>query len=343
MVQKPVRKATIKDIAQRCNVSTQTVSRVINNRPDVAPETRKLVEQAIADMDYRPSALARSLVQRNSYMIGVITAGLRYIGVSTTLDGITDQCDAAGYALLLKELPRYDTPTIVPIIESLMSHQVEGIIFAAPELNENVKITQSQLPPSCPPIIFLKCNPNPNYTTISVDNVGGAQKATQHLLSCGRRHVGLITGPLEWLEARQRKQGWESALRSQGIQITSQKWTSGNWSAASGETAFAELVQKYPRMDAVFTSNDQMAFGALHYAHSHNIRVPEDIAIIGFDDLRESAYLTPALSSVTHPLRQMGTLAVDTLLEIINSGGTIPNRTIVLETELVLRDSTPQR
>jgi len=336
------RKATIKDIAARCNVSTQTVSRVINNRPDVAPDTRRMVEEVIAEMDYRPSALARSLVQRNSYMIGVITAGLRYVGVSQTLDGITDQCEEAGYALLLKELPRYDTPTIIPIIEKLMAHQVEGIIFSAPELNENIKITQSQLPPSCPPIIFLKCQPNPNYTTISVDNQGGARKAVEHLLSVGRREVGLVTGPLEWLEARQRKQGWEAALRNHGIPVSDSKWTRGNWSSSSGEAAFAELIQKYPQMNAVFMSNDQMAIGALHYCSRHNIRVPEDIAVIGFDNLTESAYAIPALTSVTHPLRQMGTLAVDTLLEMMRNGATLPARTITLETELVIRDSTPK-
>lgn len=341
MGQKQIKKATIKDIANRCNVSTQTVSRVINNRPDVAPDTRRLVEQAIAEMDYRPSALARSLVKQKSYTLGVITAGLRYVGISTTLDGITDRCDERGYALLLKELPHYDTPTTIPIIESLMSHQVEGIIFAAPELNENIKFTQSQLPPSCPPIVFLKCQPNPNFTTLNVDNHGGARKAVEYLLSTGRRHIGLVTGPLEWLEARQRKQGWEEALRSHGIQVTPQKWTTGNWSSASGESAFAELIAKYPSMNAAFISNDQMALGALHYANKHNIRVPEEIAIIGFDNLTESEFFTPSLTTITHPLRELGVRAVDTLLEIIGGGAT-GNHAIVLDTDLLLRDSTPR-
>ncbi len=337
-----IKKATIKDIANRCNVSTQTVSRVINNRPDVAPETRKLVEQAIAEMDYRPSALARSLVQQKSYTLGVITAGLRYVGISATLDGITDRCEERGYALLLKELPQYDFPTTIPVIESLMSRQVEGIIFAAPELNENIKITQSQLPPSCPPIIFLKCQPNPNYTTLNVDNYGGAHKAVDYLLSIGRRHIGLIAGPLEWLEARQRKQGWEDALHGYGIRVAPQKWTTGNWSSASGESAFAELIGKYPHMNAVFISNDQMALGALHYANAHGIRVPEDIAIIGFDNLTESAYFTPALSTITHPMRELGMRAVDVILEIIADENASGNRAILLETSLLLRDTTPK-
>jgi LacI family transcriptional regulator len=343
MARKRLHKTTIKDVAQVCNVSTQTVSRVINNRPDVSPETRELVEQAIAEMGYQPSALARSLVQQRSYTLGVIIAGLRYVGVSQTLNGITEQCDNLGYSIFLKELLRFDTPDIVPVIESLMAQHVEGIIFAGPEWNENVKVAQSQLPSFCPPIVFLKCQPNPNYTTISIDNYGGARAAVEYLLSLGRRHIGLITGPLEWLEARQRKQGWEDALKNAGIQVAPQKWAQGNWNSASGEAAFAELVEKYPNMNAVFASNDQMALGVLHYAHAHGICVPEDLAVIGFDNLAESPYFTPALTTVEQPLRELGILAVKTLLEQVESP--VPGaarQDIALETRLVIRNSTPR-
>ena len=338
-----LQKVTIKDIAKMCNISTQTVSRVINNRPDVSPDTRDAVEKAIAEMGYQPSALARSLVQQRSYTLGVIIAGLKYIGVSQTLSGITEQCEASGYALLIKELPRFDTPDIVPVIEALIAHQVEGIIFAAPELNENVKIAQAQLPPFCPPIIFMKSQATPNYTTVSVDNYGGARQAVEYLLSLGRRKIGLITGPLEWIEARQRRQGWEHALRTAGESGFEEHWTQGNWSSTSGESAFAELIQKYPEMDAVFASNDQMALGVLHYTNAHGIRVPGDLAVIGFDGLSETACYTPSLTTVTHPLRELGILAVTTLLDQIDGNGPrYSGKALVLKTELLLRDSTPK-
>jgi LacI family transcriptional regulator len=325
-----------------CRVSTQTVSRVINKRPDVSPETREAVEAAITKMGYSPSALARSLVNQRSYTLGVILAGLKYLGISQVLNGIAEESENSGYALQLKELPRFDSLDIVPVIGSLIAHQVEGIIFAAPELNENVKIVQSQLPAACPPIVFLKCQHNPNYTTISVDNYGGARKAVEYLLSIDRNQVGLIAGPLEWQEARQRKQGWEEALRDRGIEVTSDQWAMGNWSSASGEAAFAELLNKYPQMDAVFCSNDQMALGVLHYANSHGMRIPQDLAVIGFDNLTESAYFTPSLSTVTHPLRELGALAVRTLLNSIDmpTSNQAPEE-IILKTELILRDSTP--
>lgn len=343
MATQKLKKVTIKDIAKVCNVSTQTVSRVINKRPDVAPETRKTVEKVIAELDYQPSALARSLVRQRSYTLGIITAGLNYVGVSQTLHAITDQCEAANYALLIKELPRFDTTNIVPIIEALMARHVEGIIFGAPELNDNIKKVQSQLPISCPPIVFLKSQFNPDYPTISIDNYNGARTAVNYLLSVGKRHIGHITGPLEWLEARQRKQGWEEALRDAGYIVSDQNWEAGNWSSASGYAAFANLIQKYPKVDAIFASNDQMALGAIHYAHANGIQIPNDLAVIGFDNLAESAFFTPALTTINQPLRELGIVGVKTLLTLIEGDEpNFPDNSLTIQTDLVIRDTTPK-
>jgi DNA-binding LacI/PurR family transcriptional regulator len=336
-------KITIKDVARAANVSTQTVSRVLNKRPDVAPDTREAIEKMITQMGYQPSALARSLVQQKSCVLGVITVGLKFIGISQTLNGITEQCAALGYELLIKELPRFDTPDIVPVIEALIAHHVSGIIFAGPEWNENVRIVQSQLPSFCPPIVFLKCQPAINYTTISIDNYGGARMAVDFLLSLGRHRIGFIAGPLEWHEARQRKQGWEDALKNMGIPVSPQHWTQGDWTSASGEAAFAELIQKYPQLNAVFASNDQMALGVLHLANARGIRVPEDVAVIGFDNLPEAAFFTPALTSIEQPLGELGALAVKTLdAQIEASPPDAPIQTLTLRTRLLIRDSTPQ-
>ncbi len=343
MANRRSQKVTIKDIARLCNVSTQTVSRVLNQRPDVAPETRQAVEQVIAEMGYQPSALARSLVQQHSNTIGVITAGLRYSGVSQTLNGIVEECEASNYAVLLKELPRFDVSDIVPIIESLIVRHVDGIVFAAPELNDNVQKVQAQLPQTFPPLVFLKSQPHARYTTIGIDNYGGARQAVEYLLSVGRRKIGLISGPLEWYEARQRWQGWADALQQAGETVFDHHWSIGNWSSASGQAAFGELAAKYPDLDAVFASNDQMAMAVLHYAASHGLRVPQDLAVVGFDGLPETAYLNPALTTVIQPLRELGILAVKRLLAQIDLvEPQAAERAIMLPTELVVRDSTPR-
>ncbi len=338
-----LQKVTIKDIARMCKVSTQTVSRVLNNRADVASETRIAVEKAIAELGYQPSALARSLVQQRSYTLGVITAGLQYSGVSLTLNGITEHCEAFNYSLLLKELASFDVTDIVPIIKSLISNHVEGIIFAAPEIGTNVQTVQAQLPVVCPPIVFLKSQPSKGHMTIGVDNYDGARQATEHLLKIGRKKIGLISGPLDWRESRERWQGWADVLTSAGETISQQHWSMGNWSPHSGETAFAELLVKYPDIDAVFASNDQMALGVLHYASTHGLRVPEDLAVVGFDDLPEAAYFTPALTTVKHPLRELGIYAVKSLLaQIEGEQETASEHLKTLKTELVVRDSTRQ-
>nr|WP_255603486.1 LacI family DNA-binding transcriptional regulator [Oscillochloris sp. ZM17-4] len=337
-----LRKVTIKDIARICKVSTQTVSRVLNKRPDVAPATREAVEKAIAELGYQPSALARSLVQQQSFTLGVIVAGLKYLGVSQTLNGIAEQCEASGYALLLKELPFFDVTDIVPIIEALIAHQVEGIIFAAPELNDNVRMVQAQLPASCPPILFVKSRPHARYTTVSIDNYQGACTAVEYLARLGRRRVACISGPMEWLESRQRWQAWADVMGRVGSPCSEAQWCAGNWSSASGEAAFERLMRTYPEMDAVFASNDQMALGVLHYAYTHGIRVPDDLAVVGFDDLSDSAQFSPALTTVRQPLRELGILAVKTLLSQVEGDATPSASTMItLQPELVIRDSTP--
>ena len=333
-------RVTIREIARMCGVSVQTVSRVINGRPDVSPTTRAAVEAVIASVGFQPSAVARSLVQRRSNTLGVIAAGLRYFGVAQTLNGITEESEASGYALLVKELAAFDTVDIVPVIDFLVAHRVEGIIFAAPELETNVRSVQAQLPAACPPIVFLKSEPSAAHTTIGIDNHAGGRRATEHLLSLGRRRIGHLSGPLEWHEARDRRDGWWDAHRDAGAAAGPR--FEGNWSSASGAAAFRQMLSVQPDLDAIFAGNDQMALGVLHVAHERGIRVPDDLAVVGFDGLPESAEFTPSLTTVNQPLGELGRLAVDELLAHVRAEpGSFEPRTIVLETELIVRDSAP--
>jgi LacI family transcriptional regulator len=331
-------RVTIKEIARMCGVSTQTVSRVINRRPDVSPTTRAAVEAAIAEVGFQPSAVARSLVHRRSQTLGVIAAGLRYFGVAQTLNGITEESEARGYALLLKELANNETVDIIPVIEFLIAHRVEGIIFAAPELGTN--IATASLPPGSPPIVYLKSRPSPAFSTIVIDNYGGAQQATKHLLSLDRRRIGHLAGPLAWPEARDRHDGWRDSLRDAGLELG--PVAAGDWSSASGEVAFDTMLRSVPKLDGIFAGNDQMALGILHQAHKRGIRIPDDIAVVGFDGVEEAAQYTPSLTTVVQPLRRLGHLAVSELLATADEDpATMPVRALTLETELVIRESAP--
>jgi LacI family transcriptional regulator len=331
---------TIKEIARMCGVSTQTVSRVINHRPDVAPQTREAVEAAIARTGFQPSAVARSLVQRRSQTLGVIVAGLQYFGVAQTLNGITDEAQASGYGLLLREIDSSDTVDVVPVLEFLIARRVDGIIFAAPELDRNIATVRAQLPVAAPPIVFVKSEPSPGFSTIVIDNRGGARQATEHLVALGRRRIGHLSGPLLWREARDRLDGWREALTLAGQEAG--PVVSGNWSAESGDRALDELQALAPDLDGIFAANDQMALGLLHAASRRGIAIPDDIAIVGFDGLEEGAQFTPSLTTVLQPIRELGELAVREILAIAQrEDGDRPVRSLSLPTSLVVRESAP--
>ena len=334
-------RVTIREIAQMTGVSMQTVSRVINKRPDVSPTTRDAVEAAIAAVGFQPSAVARSLVQRRSQTLGVIVTGLKLFGVAQTLNGITEASQESGYALLLMELASEDAEGVTPAIDFLVGHRVEGIIiFAAPEIGASVAATLPRSTVPRPPIVLLKSEPSTEFSTISVDNRGGAMTATRHLLALGRTRIGHIGGPPSWREARDRTDGWRAALAE--ARVEPGPIASGNWSSASGAAAFEDLLTKAPELDAVFVANDQMALGLLHVAHERGIAIPEAIAVIGFDGLVEGVEFTPSLTTIGQPLRELGRLAVRELLSTINDDrGVLEVRNLTLATELIVRDSAP--
>ena len=332
-------RVTIKEIAAMTGVSTQTVSRVINKRPDVSPVTRRAVEAAIAEHGFQPSAVARSLVQRRSQMLGVIVAGLQYFGVAQTVNGMAEASEAAGYSIILKELASFDVPDIVPVVEFFMAHRVEGIIFAPPQMGANVRHLQEQLPPSAPRVIFLKAEPSDRFTSIGIDNVEAARVATRHLVSLGRHRIAHIAGPLEWREARDRRDGWLAALAEAGLEPG--PMAAGNWEASSGNAAFAQILDADPTVDGLFVASDQMALGALHVANERGIRIPDQLAVVGFDGLPEAAEFTPSLTTMRQPLSEIGRMAVDELVASLRVEHPPAARTMLLPTELLIRDSAP--
>jgi LacI family transcriptional regulator len=340
------KRATIKQVAKASGVSTQTVSRVINDRPDVAPETRERILQIIEELDYHPSALARSLIQQRSFALGVVTSGLKYLGPSRTLNGITSKAGELDYALLLEELPRFDTEDIKPLMQSLLSRHVDGIVWAVPEVGDNRRWVDEILNDVPVPVVFMTMRPRPRISVVAVDNYQGGVIATRHLLEQGYRHIGHISGPLDWWEARQRKKAWEETLGKANIEVTEDHWTEGNWSSASGEAAFEQLLKNYPEMDAVFVANDQMALAVLHSAGRHDLVVPKDLGVVGFDNFAESAYFLPALTTINHNHHELGCRAVQEVvaqIEAVHRGEQVKEKTVWLSTELMVRESTAKQ
>jgi len=337
------KRATIKQVAKLAGVSTQTVSRVINDRPDVAPETRERVQRVIVELKYQPSALARSLIQQRSFTLGVVTAGLKYFGPSRTLNGITNKAEELGYALLLEELLQFDTDNIKPLMENLLARHVDGIVWAVPEVGNNRRWVDEILNDIPVPVVFLTTEPRPGVSTVAVDNYQGGVLATQHLLDQGYHHIGHISGPLDWWEARQRKQAWQDTLKKAGIEVEDTHCVEGNWSSSSGEVAFEQLLLSYPKMDAVFVGNDQMALAVLQIVSRRGLRNPKNLAVVGFDNFPESAYFWPALTTINHNHHELGCRAVQELVRQIEASRRdemVEPQNILLSCELVVRESS---
>lgn len=337
-------RATIKEVASVAGVSTQTVSRVINDRPDVSPETRKRVQEVIKELSYQPSALARSLISQRSYTLGVVTSGLRHIGPSRTLSGITAAAEEAGYSILLKELPSYDTEDIQPIFQAFLSRHVDGIIWAVPEVGENRNWVNHPPADVDIPLVYITMAAREGLSMVSIDNYAGGRMAMSHLLEQGYRKIAHISGPLDWWEARQRLAAWTDALSEAGLACEDRFCVEGNWSSASGALAIEKLFDQYPDLDAIFVANDQMALSVLQFFFEKGIRVPEEIGIVGFDNIAESAFFSPALTTIQQDQNHVAKIAVAEVTNIIESGwqGADPvvPKSIILPPTLVVRQSS---
>ncbi len=337
-------KTTIYDVAERAGVSRQTVSRVLNNREDVSIETRKRVKAVMDELSYHPSAIAQSLSRQKSFLFGVVTAGLRFIGPSRTLSGITSKAEELGYGLLLKELASFNSNNVKPLLHWFKSHQVDGIIWAAPEIEDNRNWLKNILPEIDIPILFLTMEEQQNVAIVTTDNYSGAKKATEHLIQRGRSKIAHISGPMDWWEARQRKTGWEDAMKAAGYQASDLMWAQGNWSPKSGRTAFAELIAKFPEMDGIFVGNDQMALSVLQASLEIGKKIPQDFSVVGFDGIADSEFYHPALTTVYQNQDELGRVAVAELASQIEqkleTTLKVEPKYIKIQPELIIRQSS---
>jgi DNA-binding LacI/PurR family transcriptional regulator len=193
-------------------------------------------------------------------------------------------------------------------------------------------------------MIFINMHADPDISVAAIDNYSGARLATEHLLRQGYQNVALITGPLDWWEAQQRKLGWQAALEAAGRPPSEAQIAEGDWSAYNGQEAFCALREKFPQMDAIFTSNDQTALGVIHAARGEGLHIPNDLGLVGFDNIPESAFFLPPLTTIEQPLRELGGLAVKELGRIIHleqgKHEPFPPASMTLEPTLIIRESS---
>lgn len=336
---------TIKEIAVRAGVSKQTVSRVLNGRPDVSTETRQKVQEIIDDLGYQPSELALDLARGRTSTIGVITSGIQYYGQIQMLAGVEEGANSLGYSLSLSLLRGHDDDRIKSVLRRFKARRVAGIIWVATsKLGEQHQREMAQLEVLQMPSV-VRGQAHPKLTTVDADNRMGARIATQHLIEQGYRSIGIVTGlPEDWV-AEERQKGWQEALQSANLPFDSDLIAEGNWSSKSGAQGLEKLLRQKPELDAVFASNDQVALGVLHTAQRFGRQVPQDLGVIGFNDLPDARFFNPALSSINIGLIEMGRMLVqelDGVIQAVKNGDEREIRAIATQPRLVIRSSTSE-
>lgn len=336
-------KITIKDVARVSGVSTQTVSRVLNNRSDVSKETRSRVQQVIANMGYSPNVFARNLSRGRSNTLGVIGYGLVYYGTSSVLTGIENKANELGFSLTLSLIDRVEPSRVERILYDLLSRRVEGIIWAVPGDINTFGWLAEKFSKVQTPLVYINKGANGSEYVTAVDNRLGGKLATDHLRQQGYQRIGIITGPSSWWEAQERLNGWREVVKAADYADIDSLIVEGDWNAPSGDTGLHTLLDRDPGIDAVFVSNDQMALGALQAARCLGLSVPEELGIVGFDDIPEAAYFYPPLTTVRQEARNLGAIAVErinTLIEAGYEGEIVEPETLWLEPRMIVRKSS---
>jgi DNA-binding LacI/PurR family transcriptional regulator len=340
-------RVTMKEIAEEAGVSMQTVSRVVNNRPDVAPKTRQRVKDIIASHDYRPSSIARGLTKGRSYLLGVITAGIRHFGPSSTLSGIEKKASKMGYATILRAVHQTEVFDIDEYLRFLVSQHVDGIIWAMPERGNIREEILSKIPMLAIPAVFINIQPHPDINVFDFDNHAGGRMAAEHLIGQGFQRIGLITGPMDWMVSRQRFLGWKDALEAVGYPSEENQIVEGDWTAKSGAQCMIQLLKQWPEIDAVFVCNDLMALGAMKAASDCGRSVPDDLAVVGFDDVDQASFFSPSLTTIRQDPQDLGRRSVeeiDRLISELNLEDVQPREnTHIYQMKLVIRKSSIKR
>lgn len=320
------------DVARLAGVSHQTVSRVINDHPNVRPETRDRVRRAMDELGYRPNTMARGLAARRSRTIGVLSFDERLFGPSSTLQSIEQTARAHGYAVLSSSLNGLDATEIGLAVEDMLQRSVDGFIVIAPRDEEQEAL---RVLPRDVPMVALEAQLREDCPLVAIDNEAGGALVAEHLLGLGHRRVAHVAGPDDWSESRLRTAGWRAVLEREGIEEVAT--FSGDWSAASGYAAGRQLA---PREDvtAVFVANDQMALGLLTALHEAGRRVPEDISVAGYDNHPDSGWYLPALTTVDQDFRRVGLSGLLQMVAAIDGEPVAPS--VLVTPRLVTRSST---
>jgi DNA-binding LacI/PurR family transcriptional regulator len=326
------RQANIYDVARLAKVSHQTVSRVLNNNPSIRPETKTRVLKAMETLGYRPSLAARALASSKTHMLGILSSDTDFTGPAAMVHYMEAAARAQGYFVVTVGIDANDEASVQEGIDHLMKLGIEGVALVTPQLRA-VEIVRASV--SGIPVVTLDSMYRMDELAISVDNFAGGVTATQHLIDLGHRNILHVSGPRGWFESTTRAAGYTATMLNANL---TPQVVDGDWELSTGYRIGQELDIDTRQITALFIANDRMSIGFLHAMRERGIEVPERLSVIGFDDLEETAYTSPPLTTLRQDFKELGNRAMNLLLEEI--AGKATKKMDRLIPDLVLRAST---
>ncbi|QXD15144.1 LacI family transcriptional regulator [Rhodocaloribacter litoris] len=327
---------TIKDVAREAGVAVSTVSRMLNNSGPVSPEARQRIEAAARRLGYVPNATARSLITSKTHTLGILLPDLFGEFYSEVLRGLDQTARQHAYHILVSS--SHNERRDIEAALLAMNGRVDGLVVMAPAVDR--RALRDNLPARLP-VVLLNCHVDASgFDTIRLDNEGGARALVEHLIAHGHRHIAMITGGAGNIDAEERLGGYRAALEAAGLPVDPGLIVEGDFTQAAGYRAMQALLARTPRPTALFAANDAMAIGAMGALREAGLRVPEDVAVGGFDDIPMAPYLNPPLTSVHVPISELGALAMQRLIDRIENEHPPEPREEVIPTRLVVRASS---
>ncbi|MBT9486232.1 MAG: LacI family DNA-binding transcriptional regulator [Rubrivivax sp.] len=329
-------KVTLEMVAAAAGVSPSTVSRILNGTAVVSDDKRAAVDEAVARLGFVPNPMARGLAGGRTLSIGVVTQAIDSPFYGGALRGVEEELSRAGYSPLFVS-GHWNAAHEARCIETLRSRRVDGIIVLTGRLSDAALAAHAQ---NLPVVVTGRNMKAPGLYALHFDNFEGGRLATHHLLSLGHRRIAFINGDTRHPDARERQRGYRAALEAAGLPFESALVVPGQYTEDSGRMAVERLLDSREPFTAIFAANDQMAYGARLALHRRNLHVPGDVSLVGFDDLHSSLYCIPPLSTVHHPVYELGQLAAATMLQLL--AGETPTAQLPTP-RFIARESTRQR
>ncbi|MDP1730373.1 MAG: LacI family DNA-binding transcriptional regulator [Devosia sp.] len=330
----------LKDIADRTGFSTNTVSLALRQSPRIPVQTRELIQRAASELNYLPNHIAKSLVSRETMTIGLVLTDITNPALTQTAQAIEIALAERGYGTLFAT-SNNTLAEEMRAIELFRSRQVDGMLIYP---TSHRKLDHIRPLRRSYPVVLLVGDPDSGLDAVCVDDRRGAYKATHHLIETGHRRIGIIdsANPLGNLEKRE---GYQQALSESGVDFDPAISVDPHGhSTMSGFLAMERMMTVKPRPTAVFAANDSLAIGALSWCQKHGLRVPDDVAIIGFDNIEFAEFASVPLSTINYAVEMVTRMAVDRLMQLISAGDQLPEpRVTLIDPELVIRDSTRAR